>query len=130
MMALEYGNPAILPLLQLLYPNLDYKNSIFHIDHIYPKSKFVPKNEKLPVTSREKKNCLFNLQLLEGRENNIKRTKDPETWLEENYSAEEIVEYKLKNYIPGNLKLEWENILQFEEARNKMISTKLREVFK
>lgn len=130
MMALEYGNPAILPLLQLLYPNLDYKNSIFHIDHIYPKSKFVPKNEKLPETFREKKNCLFNLQLLEGRENNIKRTKDPEIWLEEGYNVEEIREYKSKNYIPENLKLDWENISQFAEARSKMIADRLREVFK
>ncbi len=129
MMALEYGNPAILPLLQLLYPNLDYKNSVFHIDHIYPKSKFIAKNEKLPEIFRERKNCLFNLQLLEGRENNAKRSKDPEIWLEEGYNAEEIREYKCKNYIPENLKLDWENISQFEEARSKMIANRLREVF-
>lgn len=129
MMALEYGNSAILPLLQLLYPNLDYKNSVFHIDHIYPKSKFISKNEKLPEIFREKKNCLFNLQLLEGRENNIKRSKDPEIWLEEEYNAEEIRKYKRKNYIPENLRLDWENISQFEEARSKMIANRLREVF-
>lgn len=35
----QFGNPALFPILQLLYPNLDYKNSTFHIDHIYPKSK-------------------------------------------------------------------------------------------
>ena len=45
----KYGNPAILPILQLLYPNLDYRNSTFHIDHIYPKSKFNTKNHCCPV---------------------------------------------------------------------------------
>ncbi|EGQ76406.1 hypothetical protein HMPREF9094_2616 [Fusobacterium animalis ATCC 51191] len=38
---LDYGyyDEETFSILQLLYPNLDYKNK-FHIDHIYPKSKF------------------------------------------------------------------------------------------
>lgn len=30
----------VFPILQILYPNLNYKTTTFHIDHIYPKSKF------------------------------------------------------------------------------------------
>ena len=43
LLTLQYGNPAVLPVLQVLYPHLDYKNSKFHIDHIYPKAKFTIK---------------------------------------------------------------------------------------
>lgn len=64
MIDLQYGSPAILPILQILYPHLDYKNSTFHIDHIYPKSKFNDKNESIDQNYLAKGNYLYNLQLL------------------------------------------------------------------
>ena len=85
----QFGNPALFPVLQLLYPNLDYKNSKFHIDHIYPKSKFTVSNKMLPNECLDWKNYLFNLQLLEGSENISKRAKDPEVWLYEVCKTEE-----------------------------------------
>ncbi len=43
-----FDRPArVFPVLQILYPNLNYKTTTFHIDHIYPKSKFKKENEKL-----------------------------------------------------------------------------------
>ncbi len=56
----------IFPILQILYPNLNYKTTTFHIDHIYPKSKFNEKNKKLNQDFYGWKDYLFNLQLLEG----------------------------------------------------------------
>jgi len=85
MIDLQYGNPAVLPVLQLLYPNLDYKNSTFHIDHIYPKSKFNKKTSELLEEYYGKANFLYNLQLLQGDENISKKAKDPEIWLKEYY---------------------------------------------
>ncbi len=41
------SHARVFPILQILYPNLNYKTTIFHIDHIYPKSKFNEKNKKL-----------------------------------------------------------------------------------
>lgn len=41
----QHGNPQVFPILQILYPNLKYKTTTFHIDHIYPKSKFNKKNK-------------------------------------------------------------------------------------
>ncbi len=35
----------VFPILQILYPHLNYKTTTFHIDHIYPKSKFNEKNK-------------------------------------------------------------------------------------
>ncbi|GAA8156648.1 DUF262 domain-containing protein [Helicobacter pylori] len=119
----------VFPILQILYPNLNYKTTIFHIDHIYPKSKFKKENEKLDKDFYECGNHLYNLQLLEGQENSAKKDKDPEVWLKEEYKNEQAIEeYKKRNYIDPKLKLEWENIKEFRKKREEAIMTKLKEV--
>ncbi len=122
------SHALVFPILQILYPNLNCKTTTFHIDHIYPKSKF-KKNKKLDKDFYECGNYLFNLQLLEGAENQAKKDKDPEVWLKEEYKNEQAIEeYKKRNYIDPNLKLEWENIKEFRETREEAIITKLKEV--
>ncbi|PUD83698.1 nuclease, EndA/NucM family protein [Helicobacter pylori] len=119
----------VFPILQILYPNLDCKTNTFHIDHIYPKSKFKKENKKLNKDFYECENHLYNLQLLEGAENQAKKNKDPESWLKEEYKDERATEeYKKRNYIDPTLKLEWENIKDFREKREKAIIEKLKEV--
>ncbi len=127
----QYGNSQVFPILQILYPNLNYKTTTFHIDHIYPKSKFNEKNKKLNQDFYGWKDYLFNLQLLDGAENIAKKDKDPEVWLkeEEEYKNEQAIEeYKKRNYIDPNLKLEWENIKEFRETREEAIIKTLKEV--
>ena len=126
----QYGNPAILPILQILYPNLDYKNSTFHIDHIYPKSKFKAKNTELSESYINEANFLYNLQLLQGEENIAKKAKDPELWLNEYYSSnkEQIKSYKERNYINPEFSLEWKNISEFDKYRKEKIKAKLKEI--
>ncbi|GAA9683395.1 DUF262 domain-containing protein [Helicobacter pylori] len=121
----------VFPVLQILYPNLNYKTTTFQIDHIYPKSKFKKENEKLDKDFYECGNHLYNLQLLEGQENSAKRDKDPEVWIKEEYKNEQaqaIEEYKKRNYIDPTLKLEWENIKEFRKKREEAIIKKLKEV--
>lgn len=123
------SDARVFPVLRILYPNLNYKTTTFHIDHIYPKSKFKKENKKLDKDFYKWGNCLFNLQLLEGAENSAKKDKDPEVWLKEEYKNERAIEeYKKRNYIDPNLKLEWENIKEFREKREEAIITKLKEV--
>ncbi|KAA6499579.1 GmrSD restriction endonuclease domain-containing protein, partial [Helicobacter pylori] len=128
------SSPArVFPILQILYtlyPNLNYKTTTFHIDHIYPKSKFNEKNKKLDKDFYKCGNYLFNLQLLEGQENIAKKDKDPEVWLKEEYkdNQQAIEEYKKRNYIDPTLKLEWENIKEFREKREEAIIKTLKEV--
>ncbi len=123
------SHALVFPILQILYPNLKYKTTTFHIDHIYPKSKFNKKNKKLNQDFYGWKDYLFNLQLLEGAENIAKKDKDPEVWLKEEYKDERAIEeYKKRNYIDPNLKLEWENIKEFREKREEAIIEKLKEV--
>ncbi|GAA8648846.1 DUF262 domain-containing protein [Helicobacter pylori] len=119
----------VFPVLQILYPNLNYKTTTFHIDHIYPKSKFNDKNKKLNKEFYECGNHLYNLQLLEGQENSAKKDKDPEVWLKEEYKNEQAIEeYKKRNYIDLTLKLEWENIKEFRKKREEAIIKRLKEV--
>ncbi len=123
------SDARVFPVLQILYPNLNYKTTTFHIDHIYPKSKFKEGNEKLDKDFYNCGNYLYNLQLLEGAENSAKKDKDPEVWLKEEYKNEQAIEeYKKRNYIDPKLKLEWENIKEFREKREKAIIEKLKEV--
>ncbi|WQV03348.1 DUF262 domain-containing protein [Helicobacter pylori] len=117
------SHALVFPILQILYPNLNYKTTTFHIDHIYPKSKFNEKNKKLNQDFYGWRDYLFNLQLLEGAENIAKKDKDPEVWLKEEYkdNQQAIEEYKRKNYIDPTLKLEWENIEEFRGKREKKL---------
>ncbi len=122
------SHALVLPILQILYPNLNYKTTTFHIDHIYPKSKFNKKNEKLNQDFYKCENHLYNLQFLEGAENQAKKDKDPEVWLKEEYKNQQAIEeYKRKNYIDPTLELEWENIKEFREKREEAIIEKLKE---
>ncbi|GAA7947926.1 DUF262 domain-containing protein [Helicobacter pylori] len=121
----------VFPVLQILYPNLNYKTTTFHIDHIYPKSKFKKENEKLDKDFYGNHSYIYNLQLLEGAENSAKKDKDPEVWLKEEYKNEQaqaIEEYKKRNYIDPKLKLEWENIKEFRKKREEAIIERLKEV--
>lgn len=119
----------VFPVLHILYPNLNYKTTTFHIDHIYPKSKFKKENEKLDKEFYGCENHLYNLQLLEGQENSTKKDKDPEVWLKEGCKNEQAIEeYKEGNYIDPKLKLEWENIKEFREKREEAIIKRLKEV--
>ncbi len=122
------SHARVFPILQILYPNLKYKTATFHIDHIYPKSKFNEKNKKLNQDFYKWKDYLFNLQLLEGAENIAKKDKDPEVWFKEEYKNEQAIEeYKKRNYIDPTLKLEWENIKEFREKREEAIIKTLKE---
>ncbi|KEY38796.1 hypothetical protein GZ76_06525 [Helicobacter pylori] len=123
------SDARVFPILQILYPKLNCKTTTFHIDHIYPKSKFKKENKKLNKDFYGWRDYLFNLQLLDGAENSAKKDKDPEVWLKEEYKDEKAIEeYKEGNYIDPTLKLEWENIKEFREKREEAIITKLKEV--
>lgn len=92
------SHALVFPILQILYPNLNCKTTTFHIDHIYPKSKF-KKNKKLDKDFYKCENHLYNLQLLEGTENSTKKDKDPESWLKEEYKDERAIEEYKKEII-------------------------------
>ncbi|WP_447887044.1 hypothetical protein [Serratia fonticola] len=84
---LDYGNRRTFALLSLLFPGHDFSRH-FHVDHIFPKGRFTRAQLKKAGVSAEESvdewirmaNCLPNLQLLEGSQNNEKREKLPHEW--------------------------------------------------
>ena len=126
----QYGGSAVLPLLQALYPNYKYGEVKFHIDHIYPKSKFSDSNRELPEGYKKKANFIYNLQILNGVLNEEKNAQNPEEWLKRIYPQEEMRRNYLKdNYIPETFVLLWENLPDFERERKKLIIDKLKKEF-
>ena len=129
---LDYGyyDEGAFSILQLLYPNLDYRNK-FHIDHIYPKSKFNQKYLKkqgIDIKDLYDSNYLANLQLLDGNQNLEKSNKEFKDWLEENFSEEEKIEYFKRNYIPSNIDFTFENYNNFLLARDELLLKQLKKI--
>jgi hypothetical protein len=86
---MRYGDKRLFPLLSLLFPFVDVANNHFHVDHIFPKSRFTkPGLDRagVPESSidqfKEMSDCLPNLQLLEGVENVEKLAKLPSEWID------------------------------------------------
>lgn len=126
----KYGSAAVLPILQMLYPNLNYGTVSFHIDHIYPKSKFNKKNKELPNDFIGRENELWNLQMLEGSTNEEKNDKDPEEWLNESIpESDKRKEYLNNNYIKEGEILSWSNLSQFATNRKTKLLVKLKQLF-
>jgi len=87
----KYGQSFTYSILSLLYPDLDFSN-VFHVDHIFPKSKFNrPYLRKLGLSDgqiaeyQENVNYIANLQLLKAIPNIEKQDKDFDKWLFETY---------------------------------------------
>ena len=128
----KYGTGDILVVLSVRYPWAALKNN-FHIDHIYPKSKFTPKKlEKNGIPADkidfyiENVNFLGNLQLLEATPNEEKNNKDFDEWLKETFtSPDQLKAYKEKHYIP-DVDLSFGNFEEFLMEREKLIVAALK----
>ena len=131
---LEYGKPEALNVLMLLYSNLDYRNH-FHIDHIYPKSKFTKTylsgkgvSENKISDYQKAANSIANLQLLDGTTNTEKNDKDFDIWFKETNKTEiEQRDYRTKHYLP-ELEYSYQNFLNFIEERKKELKKALEKL--
>lgn len=85
-----YDDRYSFSILALLYPDLDYKNNNFNMDHVFPRSQFTQKNIKQSgVMSHPKANYyadgemfngIVNLQMLDSSENKSKSDKTYADW--------------------------------------------------
>ena len=117
--------------LMMLYPSLDYNNK-FHIDHIYPKSKFtrtalgkrdVPTNQIDEYINQV--NDLSNLQMLAAIPNIEKQDKDFSDWFESNYLTDtDKIQYRKINYLP-EMDYTYGNFIKFMEERKKLLRKQL-----
>lgn len=120
----KYGQASALAVLQLIFDNLNYEHTKFHIDHIYPR------NGKDNM-SLKRKNHLFNLEIIDLSQNEDKKDKNPQEWLDNTYGkcSELQKQFKKEHYLPLDMELTWDNIENFEEARKQILIEKLRDKF-
>jgi len=119
------------PILALLFPQLDYKNRDFHLDHCHPLSVFTEKklkargiilddSNKEHFTNWDYFNSIINLQMLDGNENKSKNAKSLNTWV-----AENSIPLK-KYYLPDELELK--DFPIFVEKRIALLTKELTEI--
>jgi len=128
---MEYGDKRIFSLLSLLFPFVDVANHHFHIDHIYPRSRFsrsrlvkagVPESEIEEFQGIF--NLLPNLQLLEGVENVEKKASMPTAWIESRFAESARSNY-CDNHLLGVVPEAMIEFAQFFEARREVIRARI-----
>ena len=132
LLELQYGRADTLMVLMMLYPSLDYNNK-FHIDHIYPKSKFTKTSLLKKGIAQDKVeeymnhvNDISNLQLLAAIPNIEKQDKDFEEWFAEICPTDtDKIQYRKINYLP-EMQYSYDKFLQFVSDRRKKIKNQLK----
>jgi len=134
LLSYHYDQPYTFSVLTFLYPWLKYDQQ-FHVDHIFPRSKFTTKELKQQNIPQEKwhlwldhYNDLGNLQLLQGPANIAKSDVAFEHWIEKECpTPEKLATYKELHFIP-DVSLKFEDFPEFLEEREKILRVKLAEV--
>ncbi|MBA2247488.1 MAG: DUF262 domain-containing protein, partial [Chloroflexia bacterium] len=134
LLSMSSGDKRTFPLLSLLYPGMDLRNE-FHIDHIFPQSRFsrprllsagVPELDVEAFMDRF--NRLSNLQLMEGPVNVAKRDKYPAAWMTEHYPDEGAREAYRARHELGDVPEDITSFVEFYASRQERMGARLRAV--
>lgn len=128
---LRYGKSDTLSTLMLLYPSLDFSNN-FHMDHMYPKSKFTKaylRKQGVPEDKLdwyiETVNDISNLQLLPAQLNEEKLVTDFDKWFNaQNPTDNEKYQYRTVHYLP-EMDYTYANYPRFIEERREKLKAQL-----
>jgi hypothetical protein len=131
---MRYGDKRLFPLLSLLFPFVDVGNNHFHIDHIFPRSKFtkpILKRAGVPESSidqfKDMADCLPNLQLLEGVENVEKLAKMPSEWIDGAFQGA-ARSNSCDNHLIGDLPESLADFRVFFEARRMALRARIVDI--
>lgn len=115
-------------ILSLLYPDRDWKDAVFHEDHIYPQSEFRVRSlkkrgydEAMVQTYMSKYNTLANLQLLTDSENLSKNATPFEQWVQTRDAA-----FRKRHLIPDLENYSMDSFEEFLKARIALIKETLK----
>ena len=118
-------------LLALLYPSANLQAIKFHIDHVFPKSRFSSRRLRKASISendipgfQDRADRLPNLQLLVGEVNESKSDKLPKQWIDE-MSGAKAAEY-VERHDLGEVPADMAGFNAFYEARRDLLLAKLR----
>ena len=117
-------------ILSLLYPDRDWKDNLYHEDHIYPKTEFT--NSKLQKRKYSENqineylkyyNTILNIELLTSSENLSKNSKPFEEWINERDDN-----FKNRHSIPKNIDYSFDNFIEFINERKNIFIKKLKSI--
>ena len=127
---LEYGYQARYTnlVLSLLYPDRDWKDAVFHEDHIFPKSEFQVRRLKKRGYDESKVqsyianyNVVPNLQLLTESENLSKNATPFDEWIQTRDPA-----FRKRHLIPSLPTYGFDSFAEFLKARRALIKSALQ----
>lgn len=115
-------------MLSLLYPDRDWKDAVFHEDHIFPQSEFNVRGLRKRKYDEKKierylahYNTLCNLQLLTDSENLSKNATPFDDWLRTRDAA-----FRKRHLIPGLPSYGFDSFEDFAKARTDLIVAALK----
>ena len=124
---MRYGDRLTFALLSLVFPQVNLRHH-FHVDHVFPRSRFTQQRlKKAGVPDErteyfiERRDGLANLQLLEGPENSQKRAKMPAKWLKEKYPDPTTRKSYRRQHVLGSVPGKMGKFDRFYEARRKRL---------
>lgn len=116
--------------LSLLYPDRDWKDAVFHEDHIFPQSEFNVRALRRRGYDQGKidiyisrYNSLCNLQLLTESENLSKNATPFDRWIQSRDPA-----FQARHLIPPLANLGFDHFDEFSEARVELIRERLKQL--
>jgi hypothetical protein len=116
--------------LSLLYPDRDWKDAVFHEDHIFPQSEFQVRalkkrgyDDAKVQSYMSKYNVLPNLQLLTESENLSKNATPFDEWIQTRDA-----EFRTRHLIPDQPTYGFDSFEEFFNARTALIVSSLKEL--
>ena len=125
----------VFALLSLLSPFIDFQHHQFHIDHVFPRSRFTPSRLRDAGIAADQIDGLAdcadrigNLQLLDGAMNLEKQAMLPAEWIEKQYSDEKTRQRHCDLYFLGNIPRDITGFLEFYVARRERLQGRIAEL--
>ena len=132
---MKINDRRVFALLALLFPFINFRTHHFHIDHVFPRSRFTPARLRAARIQEEDVDIftgcvdrIANLQLLEGVTNNEKRDKLPMEWMQEHYSDSEARQRYRDQYLLGQVPQDVADFMSFYEARRERLQKRILEL--
>lgn len=129
---MSYGDKRAFLLLSMLFPHVDLNNQ-FHVDHVFPVSRFTTRklskagfSEEDQETMQDWVNTIANLQLLEGQQNKEKNATLPLDWLKANFGSSGSRKNYCELHSLGDVPKDLSGFLGFAEERYDRLYAKLK----
>ena len=122
-------------LLTLLFPFVDVHSHHFHIDHVFPRSRFTVARLRNAGVGDDQidnfidcANRIANLQLLDGDINNEKRAKLPVEWMQEHFADDVARGHYCNLYLLGEIPQDVTGFMSFYETRRERLQEHIAEL--